>query len=526
MKNVKKISLRDWQEIKPYHKTSKTDLYYHDICNQINTMMYDEKFHVAMEEFLQNEGISLFSIFITSYFEDIISGTNIWNSFVKKHKELYGTPIPFFSPNEYYVEGEVNTEDIKFLIWYFISVNNKNSLLNPNDPFYEQLAEKLVEILVPEYEFAPENKMLKECYEVKDENDYYQVRKLLDIILTETYLFFPDTGFTLLRTESEIINKEKNHTQMILDDNRDIFIHSAVTKLLALKAKDWAKLIVGEDTQLAKDLDEMSPKVQGSFLYKGKDEENIFLEHIATGREINLRLSSYDNHKNLAEDKILFVGVVKWKGEWWFSGITIVSDKKEEVLENEKQNQYAKNAFNFLNDQKILEDVLANHHEAFLEYNKNQPIAFLKKDDIQGFINGFFDYFNDSLGKDEKEKSKSLKKNKPKVEKYEEEYTGETGVIFHNPRGGFEVYANVDSAFHVKGNDFLQKEKSDQDFMQLFIADYYSPDIVNVAIENGKKKLEFFKNKKNKYAEENLDFLTRFFKHRNYHVKPKLTLNQ
>lgn len=404
-------------------------------------------------------------------------------------------------------------------------MSNKNSLLNPNDPFYEQLAEKIVQILVSEYEYAPENKMLKECYEIKDEKDYYEVRKLMDTILTKTYLFFPDTGFTLLRTESEIINKERNHTQMILDDNRDIFVHSAVTKLLALNAKEWAKLIVGEDTQLAKDLDKMSPKVQGSFLYKGKDDSTIFLEHIATGKKIDLKIASYDNHKSLAENKILFIGIVQWKGEWWFSGITIVSDLKDEVIESEKQNPYAKNAFNFLNEQDLAKELVEKHHQAFLEFNKGIPIAFLKKENIETYINGFFDYFNETIDKDESEKAKALKKFKPKLTKSEEEYAGETGVIFHNSKSGFEVYANIDSAFHVKGNDFLNKEKSDQDFMQLLIADFYSPEIVHYAIEQGKKKLAFFKNKKNQYTEDDLDFLVRFFKHRNYHTKPRITIS-
>ncbi len=525
MTSPKKISLKDWQEIKPYNKTSKTDLYYHDICNQINTMLYEENFHIALVDFVREEGISLFSIFITSYFEDIISGTNIWNSFTRKHRELYGKPFPFYTPDEFYIEGEVNKEDVKFLIWYFISVTNKNSLLNPNDPFYGQLAEKIVEILVPEYEFAPENKLLKECYEIKDENDYYEVRKLMDTILTKTYLFFPDTGFILLKTESEIIQKEQNHTQMILEDNRDLFVHHVHTKLLAMTGKEWAQLILGENHPVSKELEHLSPKIQGSFLYKGKDDSTIFLEHIATGRKIDLKLESYDNHKNLDENKIVFLGIIQWKGEWWFSGITIVSDLNEEVIENEKQNLYAKNAFNFLNDQDLAKELVGKHHQAFLDFNKGLPIAFLKKNDVEAYINGFFDYFNETIDKDEKEKSKALKKFKPKMEKSEEEYTGETGVIFHNEKSGFEVYANIDSAFHVKGNEFLNKEKSDQDFMQLFIADFYSPEIVHYAIEQGKKKIEFFKNKKNQYAQDDLDFLIRFFKHRNYHTQPKITVS-
>jgi len=115
----KRILLEDWQEIKPYNKTAKSDLYFLGISNEINDKIYEKEFHLPLQNFIREEGISLFCMFLTSYLEDIISGSEVWNSFIKKHKELYGKPLPFYETDKNYVEGEVNIQDVKFLVWYF-----------------------------------------------------------------------------------------------------------------------------------------------------------------------------------------------------------------------------------------------------------------------------------------------------------------------------------------------------------------------------------------------------------------------
>ena len=151
----KKIQLNDWQGIKPYSKTAQTDLYYLEICNELHDRIYEHNFHLPLQDFVRGEGISLFCMFLTSYLEDVISGSEVWNAFTKKHKEIYGTHLPFFDTENDYVEGEVNMQDVKFLIWYFINSVNKNVLLNPKDDFVQNLADKLYDILETEYEYAP-----------------------------------------------------------------------------------------------------------------------------------------------------------------------------------------------------------------------------------------------------------------------------------------------------------------------------------------------------------------------------------
>lgn len=519
MSAKKKILLEDWQEIKPYGRTSKSDLYYLEICNEIQDRLYEQNFVLPLRDFVRVEGIPLFCIFLTSYLEDIISGSEVWNSFVKKHKEIYGKPLPFYETEGDYVEGEVNLQDVKFLVWYFINSVNKNILLNPNDTFVQNLAESIVEILETEYEYAPENDLLRKTYQITDAEDYYNVRKLLDQILTKTYLFFPDTGFAILRQEAEIIQDGRN-VETGLNDNRDRFVHEARTSLLALSAKEWAELILGNKNPVAQALKQMSPRVMGSFLLLGQDEEYLDLEHIATERNFKLLKSSFPKYKDLVEKSIVFMGMVQWQGKWWFSGISIASKYNEEVIEREKQNQYAKESLSFMEDQFLIKDALEKHHEAFLIYNKDTPVAFLRKEEVDDFVNGYFKFVEETQELTQEEKEKAVKKYKPKANKSEEK-PEVVMVLFHNQNSGFEVYPNIESAFCVKSNQFLDKEKIDQDFYQIFLANFYSKELVEYSIEVSRKKLAFFKNN---YSDNEIDFLTRFFKANIYHTKPRLTI--
>lgn len=520
MAGKKRILLEDWQDIKPYNKTSKSDLYYLEICNEINDKIYENNLHLPLQDFVREEGISLFCIFLTSYLEDIISGSEVWNSFTKKHEELYGTPLPFFETKDNYVAGEVNIQDVQFLVWYFINTVNKNVLLNPKDAFVKNLSENIIGILETEYEYAPENDLLREAYHQNNPEDYYTTRRLLDQILTKTYLFFPDTGFSILRQEAEIMQSGGRNIETALNDNRDRFVHEAKTSLLALSAKEWAELILGQENPVTKALEGMSPRIHGSFLLLNQTDKYLELEHIATERKFNLLKSSFPKHKDLKEKSIIFMGMVEWQGDWWFSGISISSDFNEEVIEKEKQNQYSKESLSFMEDQSLIKDALEKHHKAFLTYNKGVPVAFLKKEEVDDFMNAYFKFFEETIDFNEEEKEKAVKKYKPKTDKTEEK-PNNIMVLFHNINSGFEIYSNIESAFHIKQNKYLNKEKSDQDFYQIFLANFYSKELVNYSIEVSRKKLAFFKND---YTDKEIDFLTRFFKANIYHTKPRLTI--
>ena len=182
----KRIYIKDWLELKPYGKQTATDSYYLKLCNDVKNVIKTNKQSFVLQRYLDNEDINLLSCFLTSYFEDLISETNIWNSFVRTHQRLYRKQLPFYTLDEYY-EEETNPQDISFLIWYFLNTVQEEIFISPFNDFILETAEKIIDVFDKEWEFAPENEYLKKFYQIDQKQNYFYIaRNLIDTVLFKT----------------------------------------------------------------------------------------------------------------------------------------------------------------------------------------------------------------------------------------------------------------------------------------------------------------------------------------------------
>ena len=127
---IKKIYIDEWHNLKPYESNVPTDTYYLKLSNEIKRILKSNEQALIFQMYLEEDDIDLLSCFLCSYFEDIISETNIWNSFVSIHKTKYNKTLPFYEL-ENYIEKEINNQDIYFLIWYFINTIQESKFISP-----------------------------------------------------------------------------------------------------------------------------------------------------------------------------------------------------------------------------------------------------------------------------------------------------------------------------------------------------------------------------------------------------------
>jgi len=125
-----KIYIKQWLDLKPYNSQVPADSYYLKLCNDVKKSFITSDQSFVFKGYLQEDEIDALACFLTSYFEDIISGTNIWNSFIRVYKRLYGRYLPFYETGEYY-EQEINLADISFLIWYFMNTIQLERFIAP-----------------------------------------------------------------------------------------------------------------------------------------------------------------------------------------------------------------------------------------------------------------------------------------------------------------------------------------------------------------------------------------------------------
>ena len=99
MKNIK-IYPKDWLQLHPYKQSDPTDSYYTNIANRIYGMLEETRLAYSFEK----DEVKQISIRMAAYFEDVISGLNIWRSFITEHKALYGKFLPFYTPDDHYYD--------------------------------------------------------------------------------------------------------------------------------------------------------------------------------------------------------------------------------------------------------------------------------------------------------------------------------------------------------------------------------------------------------------------------------------
>lgn len=533
-KNKDRIYIKDWLFFKPYDKQVLTDSYYLQLSNKVKQAILDCKSSSLLLEYLPKAEVNYFVCFITAYFEDLISETNFWNTFVGEHRLLYGTTHPFYSTNEYY-EEEINQEDICFLIWYYLNSYQDDTIVFPNQQFIFDIANAIYQVFDKNWETAPANEDLKLYYTIdENENDYYVARNLIDNILFGSYLFNPDTYRKLIESEEDILldehDFEMDHIFGLLSENRASCTHKFHTKLLSLKGNQWAAKILGDNHKLAKSFSELSDKITGLFFYKGQDEQNIFLEHIATEKKFNLTKKSIDDYTHFNNDlKIILIGIVNWQNEWWFSGAFSPVEYNEDLILKEKNSIESIMQVAFLDEENPkIKEVLSGQFIVFKHITNGKQIVFLEKDKLNEFVNGFNNVYNeyvDSLEK-KKKKLKEIPHDLIKLlistnQKLDEE---DSAFVFFNPLGGIEVGVNVNSAFPDEDNPYYNYDESTDDLMSLLSSDEFSRELVHYCIDNYKEKIPYFSNNRNTFMIENLDFLLRFWKTERYHTKPAVTI--
>ena len=529
----KRIYIKDWLLFKPYDRQTITDSYYLKLSNDVKHAITTNKQSFVLQTYLENEDINHLACFLTSYFEDVISETNIWNSFVRVHKRLYKKQLPFYILNEYY-EDEINTQDISFLIWYFLNTIQEEKFIAPFNGFIIEIAEKIMDIFDDVWDSAPENEDLKSYYQIdRTGDDFYIARKMIDTILFKSYLFYADTLLNLKEKEFEIIeeSKDEENIMMFLNENRDATLHNSHTRLLSLTGKEWASEIIGSKHPLSSDFLKISQRIRGYFLYKGQDQTDIFLEHIASSKKFKLTKKSFDYSDSLKDvDTIIFMGIVKWKEEWWFSGIQFQAPFNPDLILDEKNSLENRIAVNFLDHQrKEVNEMLEKQMKAFKDFNNGLQIAFMPSDRIDEFIRSYTEFFNNSLKLSDKEikeaKGRSRKEGffgtEDKPKNYSE--VSDTGLAFFNPKSGCEIALAVNSAFPLLDNPFFKKELSEEHIMRLLMDESISPELTMFCIHNCKEELPFFNTGVGKKYLDDIDFLLRFWKKENYHTKPSIT---
>lgn len=246
MKNIK-IYPKDWLQLHPYKQSGPTDLYYTGIANRIYNMMEQTRLANSFEK----DEVLQISMRMAAYFEDVISGLNIWRAFIIAYKEMYGKQLPFYTPDHHYYDDEVNYEDIRLLLWHYTQQYHgvrKSTFVNPDNEANGETARLIYDLFCHEWTTAPENEQMQKFF--APETRYDTTEKYNELLYWFHYNSYLLTDSKVEMTETfkaycqENPGNESNaQAIMVIHDS---LAHISKTPFLAYTSPKWLSLILPE----------------------------------------------------------------------------------------------------------------------------------------------------------------------------------------------------------------------------------------------------------------------------------------
>lgn len=523
-----KILGKDWLRYHPYSNPTFIDNYYITLCNKVLKIIQETEISDFIDTAKEEKELACV---LVSYFEDIISETHLFSAFTRRHKKMYGKELPFYEiPDEYYSD-EINLQDIFFLIWYNISVNNEEIFI---DPFFENCQEfndavlEIYNLFDSEFEKAPQNENLQNFLQLPANSDVKTIREKLSFIACDSFLY--NTIFTVFF--EEVLDEYRENDTIVFDKQRELesydrkikFIFNECMPLLAMRANEYYAEMLGEEHPEYQFIKNISKRIFGSFLLRKIESDGFLVEHLTSKKQLRIsnEFTSLQIDKLVENETVLSIGLVEWKNNIWQNqGGCLVS-----TLEKMKEIGVSEHIFDDENKKK---EFTYKFEKTFLEITKGKHIVYFRgKQALAEFYLKLM--------------RKQAKIAKPKItdkeldELYKDTITNikkdlpfendETIGIFFNPNSGIEFYRGIVSCMPDKYNPYYADEIFD--LCDLVTIETFSPEFVNYIIDNKLINLSV-KDYKNpdlyNIMMKNLDFLLRFYRRSLYFSKPEVTIN-
>ncbi len=336
-----RIFQNDWLMFHPYRKQSSADVYYVQLANKIFEVFQTTKLGLD----LPIEDIKDIACATTAYFEDVISGIGLFKTFTRKHRELSGSPLPFYTINEdEYFEDEINEADIRFLLWHYLqqTQGKKNhSVMNPDNPSIHLVALKILLIFEKEYETAPENEQFKKYFTPECRyNEYFALRQAMQWLQWNSYLFYhQDLELSEILNEIKKSDVTNDNADAEIYNVRDSFVHNQPSPLLAMYPNEWLSEIITPSHPDYDLIRSIGRKKEGIYQFTGEIENYYCFRNLKTKEEIKATKDSIPENAPLkANQTIATTGFIRFNNEWWMTGAMATYSYTDELEEKSSKN--------------------------------------------------------------------------------------------------------------------------------------------------------------------------------------------
>lgn len=444
-----KIYPKDLANQHPYNTTDEVDKYYAKLATKVAECIYKSE---AYNSEYMGEATNV-AIYLTLWFEDIVSETNVWKTVNTVCQQRYGAKLPFYDVDTYY-DGEPNVQDIKLLLWHYLQVYSENfSLLNPEDVGVVQLAKLLCEVFDEHYEDAPVNERLYDFYFNPElTNDYWACRHVVDWFSLHSYItvYGQERLFEKVLVALEDAPKALNENQIMYMYHMD-FAYRLQETLLSITLSEWLWYMRGAKAEEQDGLGKMKLSNIRNVEVIKMDDKFLWVRDMFSDELLPIELDSLNDEdiiSDLAKTKeCLIIATLPFKDKIYQCGFLTFQPMNAMRKETESK-------------------------KAIAEFNKKCYSDFqkLSKGECLLFYHNLDEF------------RKILKKLKISSDNSPMSLVNPQGAISCSPTDGLFIVRNIE-LLKAPNNPFYDKEEADENAIEFFFNTAMAPYEVTCAIQ-------------------------------------------
>lgn len=317
------VHTNDWMRYRAYPRfRPEYDGFYLRLSNEVFAELnHPDRFFRNM---LRREQVVDLAVVLVSWFEDYANEIGLWDTYVRKNKELYGYRLPFFRSDDA-VPDEMHPADIAYLCWHYCC-KAAEKFIGPDSPGLLEIARALLALFEEALDEAPGTDHYDEFLRFGEDIPFFELKTKLYWIALQSYLNGPEFQRMLQEAIREFAEEQPEFLGSVSDPGKilyamqDDYLYKKSSSFLAFTAPEWLAEVARCPDSLRDDIRRLFRRVPGEFVYESAGDRYYRFRHTYTKRLFEVRRESVEL-KGVREGELVVTTLVNWRGEWWVSGI-------------------------------------------------------------------------------------------------------------------------------------------------------------------------------------------------------------
>lgn len=301
--------------------------------------------------FMDDKGLRNACVSLALYFEDIRSGTHLFDVFTRLYGKMYGMYLPFYDSRDA-SSPKADIDAMKFVLWLSLVAERGGSILNPTNSAIADIAEGLFNYWNRrKHTISPNEELADHIFSEETQENPYLIRSAMVWLQNRSYLGHWYSNAVMEDDHYGVKNMfAKANKQQLRELTEDCSVFEYRSWPLSIPATTaYAEMIRIDmddpEDEIAAEIEKMEYAKPGIYKILDIDKERLIVEDFMR-RRYNVLLDSFGNdiRRDAKRSTHIFGSFFSFRGDWYPNGHSLffpMDDKQYAEYCEKENNEYS-----------------------------------------------------------------------------------------------------------------------------------------------------------------------------------------